>query len=84
MGRKLLALNLRGVIRLLLFLYCNQLKFIYMITQFMITEITKLVTSAQKQNVFLTQEYIDALYELDIQTIVMLRESYSAEKIVTA
>jgi hypothetical protein len=84
MGRKLLALNLRGVIRLLLFLYCNQLKFIYMITQFMITEITKLVTSAQKQNVFLTQEYIDALYELDIQTIVMLRESYIAEKLVSA
>jgi len=55
-----------------------------MITQFMIAEITKLVTSAQKQNVFLTQEYIDALYELDIQTIVMLRESYIAEKIVSA
>lgn len=55
-----------------------------MITQFMITEITKLVTSAQKQNVYLTQEYIDALYELDIQTIVMLRESYNAEKIVSA
>ena len=55
-----------------------------MITQFMITEITKLVTSAQKQNVYLTQEYIDALYELDIQTIVMLRESYIAEKLVSA
>jgi L-arabinose isomerase len=84
MGRNLLALNLRGVIRLLLFLTCNQLKFIYMITQFMITEITKLVTSAQKQNVYLTQEYIDALYELDIQDIVMLKESYNAEKLVSA
>ena len=62
----------------------HQLKFIYMITQFMITEITKLVTSAQKQNVYLTQEYIDALYELDIQDIVMLKESYNAEKLVTA
>jgi len=55
-----------------------------MITQFMITEITKLVKSAQKQNVYLTQEYIDALYELDIQDIVMLKESYNAEKLVSA
>ena len=55
-----------------------------MITQFMITEITKLVTSAQKQNVFLTQEYIDALYDLPINVIVELRESYNAEKLVSA
>jgi L-arabinose isomerase len=83
MGRKLLALNLRGVIRLLLFLTCNQLKFIYMITQFMITEITKLVTSAQKQNVNLSQEYVDALYELNIEDIIMLRNSYESEKILS-
>jgi len=84
MGRKLLALNLRGVIRLLLFLYCNQLKFIYMITMFMITEVTKLVASAQKNNITFSQEYIDALYDLPINVIVELRESYSAEKLVSA
>jgi hypothetical protein len=84
MGRKLLALNLRGVIRLLLFLNCNQLKFIYiMITQFMITEITKLISSAQKQNVKLSQEYVDALYDLNIQDIIMLRNSYESEKILS-
>jgi hypothetical protein len=50
----------------------------------MITEVTKLVASAQKNNITFSQEYIDALYELDIQTIVMLKESYSAEKLVSA
>ena len=54
-----------------------------MITQFMITEITKLVTSAQKQNVNLSQEYVDALYELNIEDIVMLRNSYESEKILS-
>mgnify|MGYP002630874348 FL=1 len=52
-----------------------------MITQFMITEITKLISSAQKQNVKLSQEYVDALYELNIQDIIMLRNSYESEKI---
>ena len=55
-----------------------------MITLFMITEVTKLVASAQKNNITFTQEYIDALYMLDIQDIVMLKESYSAEKLVSA
>jgi len=55
-----------------------------MITQFMITESTKLVTSAQKQNVFLTQEYIDALYMLPIEEIVELQKSYNSEKLVSA
>ena len=55
-----------------------------MITMFMITEVNKLVASAQKNGVSFSNEYIDALYELDIQDIVMLRESYSAEKLVSA
>jgi hypothetical protein len=55
-----------------------------MITMFMITEITKLVASAQKNNITFSQEYIDALYDLPINVIVELRESYIAEKIVTA
>jgi diacylglycerol kinase family enzyme len=84
MGRKLLALNLRGVIRLLLFLICNQLKFIYMITMFMITEVTKLVASAQKNGVNFSNDYIDALYELPIEEIVELQKSYNAEKLVSA
>lgn len=54
-----------------------------MITQFMITEITKLISSAQKQNVILSAEYIDALYELNIEDIVMLRNSYESEKILS-
>ena len=54
-----------------------------MITQFMITEITKLITSAQKQNVKFSQEYIDALYDLSIQDIIMLRNSYESEKILS-
>ena len=54
-----------------------------MITQFMITEITKLITSAQKQNVKFSQEYVDALYELNIRDIIMLRNSYESEKILS-
>ena len=54
-----------------------------MITQFMITEITKLVTSAQKQNVKFSQEYVDALYDLNIKDIIMLRNSYESEKILS-
>ena len=54
-----------------------------MITQFMSTEMTKLVTSAQKQNVKFSQEYVDALYELDIKEIVILRNSYESEKILS-
>ena len=54
-----------------------------MITQFMITEITKLVTSAQKQNVKFSQEYVDALYDLNIKDSIMLRNSYESEKILS-
>lgn len=54
-----------------------------MITQFMITEITKLITSAQKQNVKFSQEYVDALYDLNIKDIIMLRNSYESEKILS-
>jgi len=54
-----------------------------MITMFMITEVTKLVASAQKQNVKLTQEYVDALYNLNINDIIMLRNSYESEKILS-
>jgi hypothetical protein len=54
-----------------------------MITVFMINEITKLVKSAKQQNVKLSQEYIDALYDLSIQDIVMLRNSYESEKILS-
>lgn len=54
-----------------------------MITMFMITEVTKLVASAKKQNVKFSQEYVDALYELDIKEIVILRDSYESEKILS-
>jgi hypothetical protein len=55
-----------------------------MITMFMITEVTKLVASAQKNNITFSQEYIDALYDLPINVIVELRDSYNAEKLISA
>ena len=55
-----------------------------MITMFMITEVTKLVASAQKNGVSFSNEYIDALYELPIEEIVELQKSYNAEKLVSA
>jgi len=50
-----------------------------MITQFMINEITNLVKSAKKNNITLSEEYINALYDLEISDIIMLKESYESE-----
>jgi hypothetical protein len=50
-----------------------------MITVFMINEITNLVKSAKKNNITLSEEYINALYDLEINDIIMLKESYISE-----
>ena len=50
-----------------------------MITVFMINEITSLVKIAKQQNVKLSEEYINALYDLEINDIIMLKESYISE-----
>jgi hypothetical protein len=50
-----------------------------MITQFMINEITSLVNLTKKQNIILSEEYINALYDLEVQDIIMLKESYISE-----
>lgn len=54
-----------------------------MITVFMINEITNLVKSAKKNNITLSEEYINALYDLEINDIIMLKESYISEKILS-